>query len=179
MMIQYIIKDITNLSRSIPAGILVGLLFLAAACLREKKRGSVCGRIFAKVGYFALGCYLFLLLEVTLLNRINAGRTREVDLTLTSLFSFSGQIRAYAVENILLFVPLGFLLPFFTQKKSGFLRYLICGAGCSLFIELVQLLTARGLFQLEDILMNTVGTGIGYSFYILIYFIKHRRDNNE
>ena len=71
--------------------------------------------------------------------------------------------------NFFLFYPLGFLLPFI-QKESrhwwvllinSFL--LVCG------IELFQLLTAFGEFDVDDILLNCLGAMLGYLGYRLVW----------
>lgn len=40
----------------------------------------------------------------------------------------------------------------------------ICWFCLSLTIEITQLLTQRGHFQVDDILMNTIGAGVGALF---------------
>lgn len=61
--------------------------------------------------------------------------------------------------NILLFVPMGFIL---SESKSFESRWivLVCFF-CSLCIELLQMLFHLGMFAVDDIVMNTIGAGIG------------------
>ena len=64
--------------------------------------------------------------------------------------------------NILLFIPLGFLVPI---MKEGFWRswkILLLGLGFSLFIECAQLVLHMGCFDTADLIHNTAGSGIGY-----------------
>ena len=68
--------------------------------------------------------------------------------------------------NVLLFIPIGFLLPM-VIKKPVWLPPII-GIGISVIIELIQLLTHRGLCETDDVISNTIGFLIGYLVYLLI-----------
>lgn len=71
----------------------------------------------------------------------------------------------YSVANMIMFLPLGILLPIGWKKMSSLKRVLIAGFCGSLFIEVSQLLLQCGVFQTEDLIMNTVGAGLGYGMY--------------
>ena len=68
------------------------------------------------------------------------------------------------LENILFFVPFGFLYP---GKKS--IRH-VCAAGMftSMAIELMQLLTLLGECELDDVISNTFGAFIGVYLYKIV-----------
>ena len=70
-----------------------------------------------------------------------------------------GGISGNLFGNILLFIPIGVLLSFITGWKG---RTVIIAAGFSLVIETTQFITSRGCFDLDDVLLNTVGCFIGY-----------------
>lgn len=63
--------------------------------------------------------------------------------------------------NIVLFIPLGILLVLLFNHCQGFLFTLLTGAGISLSIELLQLFGIRAT-DIDDILLNTLGTVLGY-----------------
>lgn len=65
------------------------------------------------------------------------------------------------ILNILMFMPLGFLLPFIWQKMRSFPKVLLTGCFFSLIIEMCQLLNFR-CSDVDDILMNTLGAIVGY-----------------
>lgn len=70
-----------------------------------------------------------------------------------------------AVTNIVVFVPLGVLIPLFFVRAPWW-RVLLLGAGLSLLIEVSQYLTANLLggghvADVNDLLFNVVGTGVG------------------
>ncbi|MFC4102625.1 VanZ family protein [Paenibacillus xanthanilyticus] len=79
-----------------------------------------------------------------------------------SIFSFQ-----LIVFNILMFVPLGILLPLLTGKLSRFRGLFAASLGTTLLIETIQLVTARGIFELDDLFHNTLGSVIGYHLYML------------
>ena len=57
------------------------------------------------------------------------------------------------IQNILLFIPLGFLI--------GGKRGLVAGALLSIGIELTQYIFSLGYCELDDVLNNTIGAAIG------------------
>ncbi|MCL2353980.1 MAG: VanZ family protein [Defluviitaleaceae bacterium] len=71
------------------------------------------------------------------------------------------------VINIVMFMPLGFLLPFVWHPLRKFYLTMPILFLSTFFIEIVQLLTFRGVFAVEDIMHNLVGGVIGFVvFYI-------------
>lgn len=70
-----------------------------------------------------------------------------------------------AVLNILMFVPLGYLLPMLSKKFARLLILLSVAFLFTLSIELLQLVTARGVFSIEDMLHNILGAAIGLLAY--------------
>lgn len=72
------------------------------------------------------------------------------------------------IGNIGVFVPLGIFLPkIFTKCKNGFLTVLL-SLELSLCVEIIQLMTRVGSFDVDDLLLNTVGSLCGFLF-IMIY----------
>jgi len=85
------------------------------------------------------------------------------------------------ILNMLLLMPIGLLLPIILQKRT-FVWPVLAGFGCSLAIELMQYVFRCGMFDLDDLLNNTLGVWIGYTIYWLVtlipYFRKNRTQNN-
>lgn len=77
--------------------------------------------------------------------------------------------------NILMTIPLGFLLPFIWPSFRSVKRVALTGLGFSLAIELSQLLNLRGTTT-DDLIMNTLGAVIGY--FIFKYFNKFFQKNS-
>lgn len=71
--------------------------------------------------------------------------------------------------NILAFVPFGFLLPLVRKTESNladvFANALILVVG----IEVFQLFSAFGAFDVDDIILNCLGAVIGYFVYNICY----------
>lgn len=65
------------------------------------------------------------------------------------------------VLNIILFVPLGFLLPAIWSKYRPFKITFFTGLGLSFIIEILQIFSYR-LTDVDDLLTNTAGTIIGH-----------------
>ena len=67
------------------------------------------------------------------------------------------------VLNIMLFIPLGFLIPAIWNEYRSIKKVFLIGIGLSLIIEILQIFTFR-LTDIDDLITNTLGTTIGYSF---------------
>ena len=65
------------------------------------------------------------------------------------------------ILNIMLLLPLGGLLPFVFDKKIHWWQGLLCGIVVSFGIEILQLVLKRGLFELDDIINNSLGCMMG------------------
>ncbi len=74
--------------------------------------------------------------------------------------------------NIITFIPLGFFLPYFWKKFNFFTKHLLCSLLIILFIELFQFFTLLGSFDIDDLLLNIIGTAIGFFILKLIKFNK-------
>ena len=70
---------------------------------------------------------------------------------------------AYVIENIIMFIPWGMLLPLLIapMQKRGWLCVLTAFLA-SVSLETVQYLTQRGHCQLDDVIMNTLGAFAGW-----------------
>ena len=66
--------------------------------------------------------------------------------------------------NVLLFLPLGFLLGTATETW----RIVLLGFILSVFIELLQYALVLGWCQADDVLNNTIGTAVGFGIAGLI-----------
>lgn len=87
------------------------------------------------------------------------------------LFSESNYVKLVYARgvgyNILMLMPIGLLLPIVICRKNIWICITVA-AIISLSIEVLQLITMRGLFEICDILNNIIGTVIGYWIYEMI-----------
>jgi len=64
--------------------------------------------------------------------------------------------------NILLFVPFGYLLPQSTVRANSLWKIMVFGFSFSLVIESAQLITRLGMFDIDDLINNTIGAVLGW-----------------
>lgn len=72
------------------------------------------------------------------------------------------------IGNIVVFVPYGFLFPYVLKKGSNFFVMLFNAFLFVAGIEIFQLFSAFGAFDVDDILLNCVGAVIGYLLYLIL-----------
>lgn len=70
--------------------------------------------------------------------------------------------------NIVVLIPFGMLFPLITRKNWGYLGMLVCAFAFVLGIEVFQLFSAFGAFDVDDILLNCLGASLGYLFYRIV-----------
>ena len=71
--------------------------------------------------------------------------------------------------NILVFMPLGILVPLLFPKTWSFKRIVLTGFLTSLLFEIIQLFAIMGCFDVDDILLNTIGTALGYLVLLAVF----------
>ena len=83
------------------------------------------------------------------------------------------------ILNILMFVPIGFIMPLLLKKcENWYITYLV-GFGITLFIEILQLISKRGIFEIDDIINNTLGCVIGYGIVMIFISLFKRKKVNQ
>ena len=81
------------------------------------------------------------------------------------------------VGNVAAFIPLGYLLP---RIRPVFRNVVVC-MSCVLLIvtgiELFQLLSAFGAFDVDDFILNCAGALLGYIFFIFCETFQKRKES--
>jgi glycopeptide antibiotics resistance protein len=77
--------------------------------------------------------------------------------------------------NVLMFAPLGFLLPLLSKRTRRLVPVLLASLLVTLGIELFQMVTRRGIFELDDLFHNTLGSVAGYFMMSAIMDYADRR----
>lgn len=72
------------------------------------------------------------------------------------------------IGNLLVFFPVGFLVPLWKPNRSGCFHIMIDTFLFSLCIETLQLITKVGVFDVDDLLLNTLGGLIGWVGYHVV-----------
>ena len=65
------------------------------------------------------------------------------------------------ILNIILFLPIGILLPVLFHRTFRWRQGLLIGVLLSSVIEITQLVSCRGLFEWDDMLHNGIGCMLG------------------
>ena len=112
--------------------------------------------------------YLYLVMNIVGVGAIweigNYGEAIRIDEIHLMPFQSEG-LFTYAM-NTIMFMPLGFLLPLIWQKYRTFPKTILLGFLFSLFIELGQLFNRRQT-DIDDLMMNVLGTILGYCLWLL------------
>jgi glycopeptide antibiotics resistance protein len=72
------------------------------------------------------------------------------------------------VGNIVGFIPLGILLPMLFKKLRAAKATILAVFFFSLGFEVTQLLILLGYFDVDDLILNTLGGAIGYLLFALL-----------
>ena len=116
----------------------------------------------------------------TCLGNLRHFRLQQVDFSKANFIPFKA-VRYYlsgveqkviASENLLGnfigFMPLGLLVPLIFTKVKNVKSMLAFSLFTSFAFELIQLLTGLGIFDVDDLLLNTAGGITGY--FVFLYF---------
>lgn len=151
---------------AVPAALVCGVILTVcyAVCRRRGRRfpwgKAVCALLL--IGWAAVTVFVTLLRSEP-----NEFAARQCNLQLFLAWReayqrFTLQIWLNVLLNIALFVPLGFLLPLLSKPFRKWYAALGAGFGVSLLIELTQLFTMRGMWDVDDLFTNTLGAMLGW-----------------
>jgi len=121
-------------------------------------------------------CYFILVVGAVLLDR-GSHYYSAYDLQLFNSYldawnSFSKVAWRPIILNIIMFVPIGILLPLWSEKLKTFWKAFAASIAMTFIIEFCQLLMKRGIFELDDIFDNTLGAVIGYCLIMIIFLLR-------
>lgn len=71
------------------------------------------------------------------------------------------------VGNVVMFVPLGWLLPAVWEKLRVFFKTFLLSALIICLVEAIQYATALGSCDIDDLILNLVGAALGYGLWRL------------
>lgn len=69
------------------------------------------------------------------------------------------------VANIITFIPLGFFLPWLFKHLHTFKKVFLCSAVIIFSIEIIQFILNVGVLDVDDLILNLAGSGLGYLLY--------------
>ncbi len=154
--------------RYLPYGLVVGILaVIILSAIRDARVGK--GKAsFSVAAYTGLVMYAAIMLIISFLSR-ESGSSNGIDMEFLSTWGINSRNNAYLIENIIFFIPYGFVCAWALKPAR---RLLVCtgiGSMTSLGIECMQLVTGRGVFQIDDFLTNTLGALIGYLLFRCVW----------
>lgn len=83
------------------------------------------------------------------------------------------------VGNVAAFVPFGTLLPVFSVRCRKIWMTVYYSFELSLLVELLQLVTRVGSFDVDDLILNTLGGMLGFLLYLLGKYMFRGGDEHE
>jgi glycopeptide antibiotics resistance protein len=81
------------------------------------------------------------------------------------------------VGNIVLFVPFGLFLSLKFNKTGSLNKVILSGMLLSVIIECIQIFIPNRWTDIDDVILNTIGTGIGYYLLKLLKVKKYKCKN--
>lgn len=182
-----------NVTLTLGAEFTLLIFLLIASRILEKK-------LLQKMATVVFVLYIFVVIYITLLGRTG---NQELHISLVPFWSYwvmlrgvfhalrqcdwQGVIREVSgigypawsslALNILLFVSLGLLLPIVKESFGSLKKVFISGFLFSLSIEVTQILTKRGWFDVDDVINNTLGAVIGFILYLRIIDVRCEKIN--
>lgn len=142
-------------------GIIIVVLFVVFCRITDRKI-RVCD-VFAGI---LLAVYVSVIIQLTLICRESGSRIGiDMDLfhgLLGPVNEFRTLMWTYVILNGLLFVPFGFIISMFSVVKKRKMRIrlltvLLVSFMLSMFIECAQLITQKGYYEIQDLVVNTLG----------------------
>ena len=77
--------------------------------------------------------------------------------------------------NVIGFLPFGFFLPILSRRLRNGAVVTALGFGLSLLGESIQLVFKVGCFDVDDLILNTLGAAIGYMLFAVCNYLRRKR----
>lgn len=143
------------------------IILIVATCFLVRNTRNI------KVFYLLLVLYVLGVFYVTFLNRSPGEQIANL-IPFHFLYWVVRRYKVYGIigifspifgviDNILLFVPFGIIASKSLRTNGKTVMYL--GFSFCLIIEFVQFFSKRGMFEVDDIVSNALGTWIGIQIY--------------
>lgn len=116
---------------------------------------------------FFLTVYIYCVLQITIFSR-QIGNFGGIDWRFLARWNESDAQKAFLIANIIMFIPLGVLLPMLCKWTKHIMISLPIAALSSICIETVQLKYQLGYCQLDDVVANSTGFLAGFLIYLMI-----------
>jgi len=139
-----------------------------------------------KLGAFILyiSILVYFLFFADMLGRTSTATNYRYNLTpfkeIRRFIVYSGQLGASSVftnllGNVVAFIPFGIFLPILTNNRLKFFQVTVFTFALTLAIEMIQLMSRVGIFDVDDMILNTLGGIIGYLLFFVWKSTKGRK----
>lgn len=171
---EYIKQYMLNYDIGVPLTMIIGVSLIICIILLLLFRVKISYSIFVRQTSFCLLMgYFFLVLCTTIFYREETFEKRYYIYPLWSYSVLYNKLLAQIIMNILMFIPIGFFVGGALKNKRLWNAVEI-GFVMSFLIEITQLITTRGVFNVDDIIHNILGCVIGFFCFMLCYkMVKH------
>ncbi|MEY8354668.1 VanZ family protein [Lachnospiraceae bacterium 54-53] len=162
----------------LPAGLMYGSMLIACLAALDgvwyllKKRVLISP--FKMICLGLIAAYMYTLLQQTYFSR-PPGSRHSVSLILGETWQGSTRGKAYVIENVFMMIPFGFLLPAVLKPAESVFSCIPLGFLFSVCLEYAQFLSQRGHLQADDVVMNVMGTTLGYVLFCIVKFLGRNR----
>lgn len=155
---------------SMRACLIIVLAYTAFFLVCHKKPSVISVFQFALrlIWLFTFVTYSYCVLQLTILSRTPIPRYDHIDWIFLSRWFDSDEQKAFYIANIVMFIPLGILLPMAGRPMQHIIIAAPVATICSIGIEAVQLKYHLGACQLDDVLLNSFGFLIGFLVYLTL-----------
>ena len=132
--------------------------------------------------WFMLIFYLFLLITILFIR--TGADYRSINLipfaTISEYINVYDGIRTKRVDvnvwgNMLLFIPAGIYFMLFAKNRSA-MKVFCAILYISISVEIIQFIFAIGASDIDDVILNTAGGGLGILFYSILHFLFKSQD---
>ena len=138
-----------------------------------KKKTKILG-IICFILYISLLIYLVFFAESFGRTEISGARRYNLELfkEIRRFYVYRNTLGIYAfllnvAGNVLIFIPFGFILPIIGKKKANIFKTLLITVIFVFVIECIQFALNVGSFDVDDILLNSIGSLIGHIIFLI------------
>ena len=151
---------------------------------RKSHNASTSTKATKAIMYLVFIIYIMVLLKVILFKNANITQIINWDVAgkhLYNLVPFASVKQLWQMEsrsliwklsqiagNVLVFLPLGYMVPLLFKNMRRFGKVLLLSFGISLVFELMQYLFGLGCMDVDDLILNLIGGVLGYGAYRLL-----------
>lgn len=118
-----------------------------------------------------MGYAFLVLVETVLIRQPSAGEHIKLDI-LWSWREWNTQ-KTQILTNVVMFIPVGAFAGLMWKWRG-----LWPAVGLSMGIEFLQLITARGLCEFDDVIHNAIGAAIGISAVMVVKKYSHKKERD-